>query len=74
MIAAWSATISSVTRPFCLVESHSQDAAANEGMLSVYLTTVLYYHHQFLIDIERDLESIHRVSLLDTLTTINLYY
>ena len=33
-----------VTRPFCLVESCSQDATANVGVRSVYLTTVLYYH------------------------------
>ena len=31
-----------VMRPLCLVESHSQDAAANAGMLSVYLTTIMY--------------------------------
>ena len=41
-------------RPFCLFESHSQDAAANAGVLSVYLTTILYYHRQLFIDIERD--------------------
>ena len=46
--------IISVTRPFCLVESHSQDAAANAGVLSVNLTTVLYYHLQLFIDIERE--------------------
>ena len=32
----------SVMRLLCLVESHSQDAAANAGMLSVYLTTIMY--------------------------------
>ena len=42
-----------VTRPFCLVKSRSQDAAANAAMLSVYLSTILYYHHQLFIDIER---------------------
>ena len=30
-------------RPLCLVESHSQDAAANAGMLSVYLATILIF-------------------------------
>ena len=40
--------------PFCLVESRSQDAAANTGVLSVYLTTILYYHLQLVIDIERE--------------------
>ena len=30
-----------VLRPFCLVESHSQDAATNAGVLSVNLTTVI---------------------------------
>ena len=43
-----------VTRPFCLVESRSQDAAANAGVLSVYLTNILHYHRQFFIDIERE--------------------
>ena len=43
-----------VTRPLCLVESRSQDAAANAGVLSVKLNTVLYYHLQLLIDIERE--------------------
>ena len=38
----------SVMRTFCLVESRSQDAAANVGVLSVYLTTIL------LFDIERE--------------------
>ena len=41
-------------RPLCLVESRSQDAAANAGVLSVYLATILYYHHQLFINIERD--------------------
>ena len=35
-----------VMRPFCLVESHSQDAAVNVGVLSVYLTTILCIHRQ----------------------------
>ena len=39
----------SVTRPFCLVKSRSQDAAANAGMLSV-----LYFHLQLFIEIERE--------------------
>ena len=43
-----------VMRPFCLVESCSKDDAANVGMLSVYLTTILYYHLQLFIDIERE--------------------
>ena len=43
-----------VTRPFFLVESWSQDAAANAGMLSVYLTAILYYHRQLFFDIERE--------------------
>ena len=34
----WMSGIQIVTRPFCLVESHSQDAATNAGVLSVYLT------------------------------------
>ena len=33
---------------------NSQDAAANEDVLSVYLTTILYYHLQLFIDIERE--------------------
>ena len=41
-------------RPFCLVESRAQDAAANVGVLSVYLITILYYHHQLFIDIDRE--------------------
>ena len=40
-------------RPFCLVESRSQDAATNAGVLSIYL----HHHRQLLIDIER--ENIH---------------
>ena len=35
--------------PFCLFESHSQDAATNAGMLSFYLTAIMYYHHQLLL-------------------------
>ena len=62
-----------VPRLFCLVESCSQDAAANACMLSVYLTASLYFHRQLFICMERDLVSIHRVSLLDPLATINLY-
>ena len=42
----------SVMRPLCLVESRSQDAAANVGILSVYLATILYNHLQLFIDIE----------------------
>ena len=34
----------SVMRPFCLVELISQDAATNAGVLSVYLTNILYHH------------------------------
>ena len=37
-----------------LVESRSQDTAANAGVLSVYLATILYYYLQLFIDIERD--------------------
>ena len=44
-----------VMRPFCLVEPCSQDAAANAGVLSVYLTTILFYNRQLLIDIEREI-------------------
>ena len=63
-----------VTRLFCLVESHSQGTAAN-AVLSVCLTTVLFYHLQLFIDIEgENLVSIHCVSLLDLHATINLYY
>ena len=43
-----------VMRPLCLVESSSQDPAANVGVLSVYPTNILYYHHQLFIDIERE--------------------
>ena len=43
-----------VTRPFCLVESRWQDAAANVGVLSVYLTIILYNHLQLFFDIERE--------------------
>ena len=38
--------IGAVMRPFYLVESRSQDAAANAGVLSNYLTTALYYNDQ----------------------------
>ena len=41
-------------RPLCQVKSCSQDAAANAGVLSVYLTTIMYYHLQLFIDIERE--------------------
>ena len=41
-------------RPFCLVKSRSQGAAANAGVLSVYLTTILYHHRQLFTDIERE--------------------
>ena len=72
-------------RPLYLVDSGSQDAAANAGVLSVYLITILYYCHQLFIDIERenilyyllqffiDIVSIHCVTVLDLLATINLY-
>ena len=40
--------------PNCLVESHSQDAATNAGVLSVYLTTILDHHHQLFTDIDRE--------------------
>ena len=33
-----------VTRQLCLIESRSQDAAANAGVLSVYLTTIMFIH------------------------------
>ena len=42
-----------VTRLFCLVESRSQDAAVNAGVLSVYLTMILCLHPQLFIDIEK---------------------
>ena len=51
-------------RPFCLVEPSSQDAAANVGGLSVYLSLILYYHKQLFIDIERENYTIFGVSLL----------
>ena len=47
-------SVSFVMRPFCLVESCSQDAAANAGVLSVYLTTILCNHLYLFIDIERE--------------------
>ena len=47
--------------PFCLVKSRSQDTAANAGVLSVYLPTILYYHHQLFIDIDRDDLSIYNL-------------
>ena len=40
-------------RPFCLVVSRSQDTAANAGVISLSLTTILYFHRQLFIDIER---------------------
>ena len=43
-----------VTRLFCLVESCSHYAAANAGLLSVYLATILYNHLQLFFDIERE--------------------
>ena len=43
-----------VTRPFCLVKSRLQDAAANAWVLSVYPTTILYYHHQLFFDIKQE--------------------
>ena len=58
-------------RPLCLVESRSQDVAANAGVLSVYLATILYDQLQLSIDIKR--ENIHCVSLLKLPVTINLY-
>ena len=58
-------------RPFCLIESRSQNAAANAGVLCVYLKTILYHYHQLFIDIER--ENIHHVSLLELPATTNLY-
>ena len=63
-----------VMRPFCLVVSRSQDAAANAGVRSVYLTTFLYYHLQLFIALKERiyLVSIHLVSLSDLLATINL--
>ena len=47
-------TLIDVMRPLCLVESRSQDVAANAGVLSVYLATILYDHLQLVNDIERD--------------------
>ena len=44
----------SVTRPLCLVRSRSQYAAASVGVLSVYLTTILYYHHQLFFDLRKE--------------------
>ena len=43
-------------KPFCLVESRSQDVAKNAGKLSVHLTTILYHHRQFScsLNIERE--------------------
>ena len=41
-------------RLLCLVKSRLQDAAANVGVLHVYLATILYDHHQLFIDIERE--------------------
>ena len=62
-----------VMSSFCLVESSSQDAADNAGVLSVYLTTILYYHQQSLfIEIERE-NIIPCVQLIDLLATLNLY-
>ena len=51
-------------RPFCLVEPCSQDAAANAGVLSVYLTLILYHHERLFIDRERENFTIFGVSLL----------
>ena len=59
-----------VMRPFCLVESCSQDTNTNVGVLSVYPTTILYHHHQLFIDIER--ENIHCVPLLELPATNNM--
>ena len=43
-----------VTIPLCLVKSHSQKAASNVGVLSVYPKIILYYHHQLFFDIKQE--------------------
>ena len=56
--------------PFCLVESRSQDATTNAGVLSVYLTTILYHHQQLLIDIEREnLPCVHSLKFVHACLT-----
>ena len=61
-----------VTRPLCLVESRSQDTTANPGVFSVYLTTILYYHLQLFIDIEKEnITCVHSLSFIVRSTRYN---
>ena len=60
-------------RPLCLVESCSQDAAANGCMLSVYLATILYDHLQSFIDIEREnIPIVHSLCFIVRATCFNV--
>ena len=69
----------SVTRPLFLVESRSQDAAANAGVLSVYLTTILLHHPRLFFDMEREnihssITVFHSLGYLLRLNCINCIY
>ena len=59
----------------CLVESRSQEVAANEIVLSVLLTPILYHHHVLFIDIEREnIPGVHsQCFIIELPATINLY-
>ena len=57
-----------VTRPFCLVKSRLQDATVNGGVVSVYLTNILYHHLQLFTDISLTLkERIYSSSIIPAL-------
>ena len=64
-----------VMRPLSLVESRSQDVAANAGMLSVYFASILYDHLSCSLKLKERIYpvSIHCASLLELPITINLY-
>ena len=50
-VQSWTFTFHILLRDLS-VKSCLQDAAANAGVVSVYPTTILYYHHQLFFDIE----------------------
>ena len=63
-----------VMRPLCLVESHKTPLKMR-GVLSVYLTTILYIHLQLFFDRKREYTLFHYcVSFIGMLYMINLYY
>ena len=53
----------------------TQDAAANAGVFSVYLTTIMYIDLQLFFDRKREYTLFHYcVTFIGILATINLYY